>query len=99
MVAEMRNYPTSSLVLLEPLPVNPAFRDTGAGDQKRRDLIDDLNTFDIPVVTGYAEAFSGSQDTDGQTLIKSGLTTDNVHPNITGYTELSTLVAPYILER
>lgn len=99
MIAEMRNYPTSSLILLEPLPTNPAFRDTGAGDQKRRDLIADLNTFDIPVVEGYAAAFSGAQDVDGQTLIKSGSTTDNVHPNITGYTELSTLVVPYILER
>lgn len=99
MIAEMRNYTTSSLVLLEPLPVNPAFRDTGAGDQKRRDLIVDLNTFDIPVVEGYAAAFSGDQDVDGQTLIKSGSTTDDVHPNITGYTELSTLVVPYILER
>lgn len=99
MIVEMRNYPTSSLVLLEPLPVNPAFRDTGAGDQKRRDLIADLNTFDIPVVEGYAAAFSGEQDVDGQTLIKSGSTTDNVHPNIAGYTELSTLVVPYILER
>lgn len=98
MMAEMRKHPNATMLLLEPLPVNPAFKDTGAGDQKRRDLIADLNTFDIPVVTGYAEAFSGAQDTDGQTLIKSGLTTDNVHPNITGYTELSTLVAPYILE-
>lgn len=99
MVAEMRKHPNATMLLLEPLPVNPAFRDTGPGDQKRRDLIADLNTFDIPVVTGYAAAFSGDQDTDGQTLIKSGLTTDNVHPNITGYTELSTLVVPYILER
>lgn len=99
MIAEMRKYPASSLILLEPLPTNPAFRDTGAGDQKRRDLIADLNTFDIPVVEGYAAAFSGDQDADGQTLIKSGSTTDNVHPNITGYTELAILVAPYILER
>ncbi len=98
MMAEMRKHPNATMLLLEPLPVNPAFRDTGAGDQKRRDLIADLNTFDIPVVEGYAAAFSGDVDGDGQTLIKSGLTTDNVHPNITGYTELSNLVAPYILE-
>lgn len=98
MMAEMRKYPTSTLILLEPLPTNPAFRDTGAGDQKRRDLIADLNTFDIPVVTGYAAALSGSVDADGQTLIKSGLTTDDVHPNITGYTDLAAVVSPYILE-
>ena len=98
MMAEMRKHPNATMILLEPLPVNPAFRDTGAGDQKRRDLIADLNTFDIPVVTGYATALSGSVDADGQTLIKSGLTTDNVHPNITGYTDLAAVVSPYILE-
>ena len=98
MMAEMRKHPNATMLLLEPLPVNPAFRDTGAGDQKRRDLIADLNTFDIPVVTGYAAALSGSVDADGQTLIKSGLTTDNVHPNITGYTDLAAVVSPYILE-
>ena len=98
MMAEMRKHPNTTMLLLEPLPVNPAFRDTGTGDQKRRDLIADLNTFDIPVVAGYAAALSGSVDADGQTLIKSGLTTDNVHPNITGYTDLAAAVSPYILE-
>jgi len=96
MVDEMRNYPTSSLILLEPLPNNPAFRDTGAGDQRRRDLIADLATFDVIVAEGYAAALSGAQDTDGQTLIASGLTTDNVHPNLAGYQALAQIIKPIV---
>ena len=96
MMAEMRNYPTSSLILLEPLPNNPAFRNTGAGDQKRRDLIADLATFDVIVAQGYAAAFSGSQDANGQTLIATGLSSDNVHPNLAGYQALAQIIKPIV---
>ena len=93
---EMRNHPNATLILTEPLPNNPAFRDTGAGDQKRRDLIADLATFDVIVAEGYAAAFSGAQDADGQTLIATGLSSDNVHPNLAGYQALAQIIKPIV---
>lgn len=93
---EMRNHPNATLILTEPLPNNPAFRDTGAGDQKRRDLIADLSTFDVIVAQGYAAAFSGAQDADGQTLIATGLSSDNVHPNLAGYQALAQIIKPIV---
>lgn len=93
---EMRNHPNATLILTEPLPNNPAFRDTGAGDQKRRDLIADLSTFDVIVAEGYAAAFSGSEDADGQTLIATGLSSDNVHPNLAGYQALAQIIKPIV---
>lgn len=93
---EMRNHPNSTLILTEPLPNNPAFRNTGAGDQKRRDLIADLATFDVIVAKGYAAAFSGSQDANGQTLIATGLSSDNVHPNLAGYQALAQIIKPIV---
>lgn len=93
---EMRNHPNATLILTEPLPNNPAFRDTGAGDQKRRDLIADLATFDVIVAEGYAAAFSGSEDADGQTLIATGLSSDNVHPNLAGYQALAQIIKPIV---
>ena len=93
---EMRNHPNATLILTEPLPNNPAFRNTGAGDQKRRDLIADLATFDVIVAQGYAAAFSGSQDADGQTLIATGLSSDNVHPNLAGYQALAQIIKPIV---
>ena len=93
---EMRNHPNATLILTEPLPNNPAFRNTGAGDQKRRDLIADLATFDVIVAQGYAAAFSGSQDANGQTLIATGLSSDNVHPNLAGYQALAQIIKPIV---
>ena len=93
---EMRNHPNATLILTEPLPNNPAFRNTGAGDQKRRDLIADLATFDVIVAKGYAAAFSGSQDANGQTLIATGLSSDNVHPNLAGYQALAQIIKPIV---
>lgn len=93
---EMRNQPNATLILTEPLPNNPAFRDTGAGDQKRRDLIADFATFDVIVAEGYAAALSGAQDTDGQTLIATGLSSDNVHPNLAGYKALAQIIKPIV---
>lgn len=93
---EMRNHPNATLILTEPLPNNPAFRDTGAGDQKRRDLIADLATFDVIVAKGYAAAFSGSEDADGQTLIATGLSSDDVHPNLSGYQALVQIIKPIV---
>ena len=93
---EMRNHPNATLILTEPLPNNPAFRNTGAGDQKRRDLIADLATFDVIVAQGYAAAFSGSQDANGQTLIATGLSSDNVHPNLAGYQALAKTIKPIV---
>jgi lysophospholipase L1-like esterase len=93
---EMRKHPNATLVLLEALPNNPSFRDTGAGDQRRRDLNTDLATFDVIVAEGYAAALSGAVDVDGQTLIASGLSTDGVHPNGTGYTPMSSVIAPIV---
>lgn len=93
---EMRNHPNATLILTEPLPNNPAFRNTGAGDQKRRDLIADLATFDVIVAQGYAAAFSGSEDANGQTLIATGLSSDNVHPNLAGYQALAQIIKPIV---
>ena len=93
---EMRNHPNATLILTEPLPNNPAFRNTGAGDQKRRDLIADLATFDVIVAKGYAAAFSGPEDANGQTLIATGLSSDNVHPNLAGYQALAQIIKPIV---
>jgi hypothetical protein len=95
---EMRKHPNATLVLLEALPNNPSFRDTGAGDQRRRDLNADLATFDIILAEGYAAALSGAVDVDGQTLIADGLSGDNVHPNSAGYSTMSAVVAPIVAD-
>lgn len=84
----------TTLVLIEPLPCNTNFRDTGAGDQSRRDLITMLSQYTGPIVTtGYAAAVSGTQTASGQTLFAAGASDDGVHPNKNGY---RTLLAPTI---
>lgn len=84
----------TTLVLMEPLPCNQNFRDTGAGDQARRDLITMLGQYTGPIVTtGYAAAVSGTQTASGQTLFAAGASDDGVHPNKNGY---FTLLAPTI---
>lgn len=83
------------LYLLEGLPTNPAYRDTGAGDSARRDLNTFMTTVGgAKVVPGYAAAFTGTRLANGQDLIKDGLTADDVHPNDAGYDLLAQKVMP-----
>ena len=87
------------IFLLEGLPCNTNFRDTGAGDQLRRDLNVWLQTFTGAfTIPGYAAAISGEQDVDGQTLIADGMTDDGVHPNGAGYDAMAQVIKPYIKE-
>lgn len=87
------------LILLEGLPCNPAFRNTGAGDKLRRDINADLHTYGGAVVpVGYAAAISGEVNADGQTLIAAGLSNDNVHPNESGYQQLRDVLLPYLTD-
>lgn len=72
--------------LLPPMPVNTAFKNIGAGDQRRRDYY----TSDMPAfhghktVTGPLEAYTGERAASGQDQIKVGLSGDNAHPNQAG---------------
>lgn len=87
------------LILLEGLPCNPSFRDTGAGDALRLAMNAELHGYTGAVVpAGYAAAISGAVDPDGQTLIADGLTSDGVHPNEAGYGELASVLIPYLLD-
>jgi len=90
----------SEMLLLEGLPCNPEVRNTGAGDQKRRDFNLWLRSVvGATTVVGYAAAISAGENASGQTLITSTMTNDNVHPNLTGYDALSNVVVPYLNAR
>lgn len=92
--------PSTRVLLLEGLPCNSAFRDTGAGDAARRAF----NSTELPtyvsarvdVAAGYANAFSGAEDVDGQTTIAAGLSGDNVHPNGAGVDALYPYVGRWL---
>lgn len=86
------------LILLEGLPCNPGFRDTGAGDQLRRDLNERIRQFTGAIVPDYASVFTGERDVDGQDLIAEGLSNDNVHPNESGSEVLANALEPIIEE-
>lgn len=89
----------AKIFLLEALPCNPNFRNTGAGDQLRRELNVWLQTFTGPyTIPGYANALSGPENQFGQTLIKEGFTDDGVHPNGAGYDAMAQVIKPFIEE-
>lgn len=85
--------------LLEGLPVDPGFRNTGAGDQKRRDLNTLLAKFSggATVVQGYAAPMTGTVNASGQTTLPAGASADSAHPNATKYGEMADKVAPYVV--
>ena len=87
----------TNLFLLEGLPCNPTFRDTGAGDSKRRDINLAISKYKFAtVVKDYAKVVSGNIDADGQTLIKDGYDSgDGVHFTDAGYDSLSDQITPY----
>lgn len=81
----------------EGLPTNTAYRKTGAGDDLRRQWNAWLKTWTgTTTLEGYAAAVTGTRDADGQDQFKEGMTSDNVHPNSTGYDPLATVVVPYL---
>lgn len=86
------------LYFLEPLPVAVGFKNLGAGDAKRRAYIRDyLPTIKSGTqIEGYADAISGSQNADGQTIPTPALMFDTAHPNTAGYDVLSKVVAEYL---
>lgn len=98
-LTDLRNLPRApKLLLLEGLPTNPAYRNTGAGDAARLDINEFMGSVgSATVVPGYAEALSGATNASGQMLIKDGLTADDVHPNDAGYDALAAIVRPYLL--
>ena len=89
----------AKIYLYEALPCNPNFRNTGAGDQLRRELNVWLQTFSgAYTIPGLANAISGPENEFGQTLIAEGLTDDGVHPNTTGYNALANVIKPFLQE-
>lgn len=100
-VDTLRNSATKPQLLLMPgLPCNVAFRDTGAGDQQRRDLndIELLKYTGIKVAHGYDKVVTGGRTASGQDLIKDGYTNDNVHMLIAGITAQCEVVKPFIAD-
>lgn len=86
------------IFLLEGTPCNKNFRDTGAGDQWRRDFNASLLTMSGSVcIPGYAAAVTGVRDPDGQDLMTEGLTDDGVHPNQAGYSAMADAITPFII--
>jgi lysophospholipase L1-like esterase len=68
--------------LVTGLPCNPAFKDTGPGDARRRALNTELLARTSPYLLPTFNAsvvVSSVPDVDGQTLIISGYTSDGVH--------------------
>lgn len=89
----------AKIFLLEALPTNPEVRNTGAGDQLRRELNVWLQTFTgAYTIPGYANAISGAENEFGQTLIAAGMTDDGVHPNGVGYDAMAQVIKPFIEE-
>src|SRR5699024_2841920 len=86
------------IFLLEGTPCNKNFRDTGAGDQLRRDVNTWMMTFTgATTIPGYADAVTGVRDPDGQDLMKVGYTDDGVHPNATGYAAMADAIRPFLI--
>jgi hypothetical protein len=97
----LRNSSTKPRLLLMPgLPCNVAFRDTGAGDQQRRDLndVELVKYTGIKVAHGYDKVVTGGRTASGQDLIKDGYTNDDVHMLIAGVTAQAEVVKPFIAD-
>lgn len=88
----MRGAPVTHL--LEGLPTNKNFRNTGAGDARRRDINARLAQFTgAKLVKGYAAAISGEQASDGQTLIATGMAAgDGGHLLDSGFDALAAVI-------
>lgn len=87
----------TKMYLFQGLPCNPAFRNTGAGDSKRRDLNTLLASMtQVKVVVDYTLPMTGAVDANGQTNLPSGVSDDDAHPNTATYTLMAAKVSPYI---
>lgn len=74
------------LMLLEGAPTNPAYRNFGTNDYRRREMNAWLATVSGAVaLRGFADALSGPENANGQTTIKEGMHSDNVHFTDPGY--------------
>lgn len=89
----------SSIFILGGLPCNPAWKDLGATDSLRVAYNEYLKSLKVgfAYADGYVDAYSGVVDSDGQTQIAAGLSSDNVHPNEDGYMALAAQVSQYIM--
>ena len=86
------------IFLMEGLPCNTAYKNTGANDVLRVNLNAEIATFSgATVIKGYAAAVTGAADANGQLQIKDGISGDGVHYNDSGYDLLAGAVSPYVL--
>lgn len=87
-------------LLLEALPCNAAFLDSGPGDALRRAFnateLPGYESASLDVATGFAAAISGALDGDGQTTIAAGMSDDSVHPNAVGTAALYPFIASWL---
>lgn len=86
------------LFLYEGLPTTAAFRSTGAGDQLRIALTNELASFSgATVMTGYAAAVSTLPNTTSQVLPLANLiNADGAHFNNAGQLLLQNAVQPFV---
>lgn len=63
---------------------NPSMRDWNSSDSIRRDTIPAAKAMRDVTVVDTNSVWSGAIDADGQQLMVSGVTTDNIHPNDVG---------------
>lgn len=96
-IKALMEQPGVDITVLGTLPFNAAFRNVGAADVRRREFNEMLATYkSFTYADGYVEAFSGDLDANGQTTIRTGLSSDNVHPNEAGYEVLKHVIKPYV---